>query len=308
MRLELAPLAARVRVSLEQGEPGFHRRHNGGPTASGPASVGDPVMVVVTFRDKKTGMWGENAGGERPMGMGQEESPMTFALLAALLIAPQGEAYTMMQNEYGQPLYWRQMPIQFSINPDNPFGLSEVEVEDAVLSATEAWEDVGAAIEFEYLGFTDTDEMGFDQQNVIFFDESWDQGDSKAAMTYNWSTEDGAIVSFDVGLNAEGFEWTIDELDPVMDIENVMAHELGHVLGLGHSDIDDLATMWEMTEPGELIKRNLRPDDENGLLANYGADVPMGMACSSSSNSSSALGWMVGVIAAGLCLRRRKDD
>jgi hypothetical protein len=242
------------------------------------------------------------------MGMGQEEHPMTFALLAALLIAPTGEAYTMMQNDYGQPLYWRQMPIQFSINPDNPFGLGEDEVEDAVLSAAEAWEDVGAAIEFEYLGLTDVDEMDFDQQNVIFFDESWEQGESKAAMTYNWSTEDGAIVSFDVGLNADGFEWTTDELDPVMDIENVMAHELGHVLGLGHSDIDDLATMWETTQSGELIKRNLRPDDENGLLANYGADVPMGVACSSSGGPSSALSWMVGAIAAGLCLRRRRDN
>jgi len=232
---------------------------------------------------------------------------MTIALLAALLIAPTGEAYTMMQNDYGAGLYWRQMPIKFSVNPENPFGLTEDEVEDAVLTAAESWETVGAAIEFEYLGFTDTRDMGFDQENVIYFSDEWDQGDSKAAMTYNWTTEDGAIVSFDVGINANGFEWTVDELDPVMDIENVMAHELGHVLGLGHSDIDDLATMWESTSSGELIKRSLRPDDENGLLANYGADVPMGLACSSAGgNTGSGLGWLVGMAAAGLCLQRRR--
>ncbi len=232
---------------------------------------------------------------------------MTLALLAALLIAPTGEAYTMMHNDHGAPLYWQQMPIQFTINPDNPYGLSAEEVEDAILSAAEAWEDVGAAIEFEYLGFTDVQEMGFDQVNVIYFDESWEQGDSKAAMTYNWSTEEGAIVAFDVGLNAEDYEYTVDELDPVMDLENVMTHELGHVLGLGHSDIDDLATMWDTTEPGELIKRDLRPDDENGLLANYGADVPMGVACSSSAGANGALGWLVGLVAAGLCLQRRRN-
>ncbi len=234
---------------------------------------------------------------------------MTLALLAALIIAPASEAYTMMANDHGAALYWRQMPIEFSINPENPFGLSEDEVEDAILTAAESWEAVGAAIEFEYMGFTDTQEMGFDSENVIYFSELWDEGDSKAAMTYNWSTEDGAIVAFDIGINAEDYEWTVEENGAVMDIENVMAHELGHVLGLGHSDIDDLATMWESTEAGELIKRSLRPDDENGLFAVYGADVPMGMACSSASGATpSGLGWLVGLTAAGLCLGRRRRD
>ncbi len=233
---------------------------------------------------------------------------MPIALLAALLITPTADAYTFMVNDAGAPLHWRQMPIPVAINPDNPFGLSEDEVEDAVLSAMESWESVGAAIEFEYLGFTDVQEASFDGENVVFFSSLWEEGASKGAMTYNWSTEDGAIVAFDIGINAEDYEWTVEENGAVMDIENVMAHELGHVLGLGHSDIDDLATMWETTQSGELIKRNLRPDDENGLLANYGADVPMGVACSSSGGPSSALSWMVGAIAAGLCLRRRRDN
>ncbi len=233
---------------------------------------------------------------------------MTLALIAALLAAPTSDAYTMMANDHGATLYWRQMPIKFAINPANDSGLSEDEIEDAILNAVESWETVGAAIEFEYLGFTDSEDMGYDQVNVIYFDRDWEQGDSKAAMAYNWTTEDGAIVAFDIGLNDENYLWTTDEMAPDMDLENVMAHELGHVLGLGHSDIDDLATMWENTSSGELLKRDLRPDDENGLLANYGADVPMGMACSSSgSGNSSALGWLVGAIAAGLCLRRRRD-
>ena len=233
---------------------------------------------------------------------------MTIALLAALLITPGSEAYTLMANDHGASLFWRQMPIQFAINPDNPFGLTEDEVEDAVLTAAESWETVGAAIEFEYLGFTDVQEMGYDGDNVVYFTELWDEGDSKAAMTYNWTTEDGAIVSFDVGINAESWEWTIDEGQPIMDIENVMAHEFGHVLGIGHSAIDDLATMWESTEPGELMKRSLRPDDENGLYANYGAEMPMGLACSSANGGTpSGLGWLLGMAAAGMCLRRRRQ-
>lgn len=232
---------------------------------------------------------------------------MTIALLAALLITPTSDAYTLMANDHGAALYWRQMPIQFAINPTNPYGLSEEQIEDAVLTAVESWESVGAAVEFEYLGFSDVEEMGYDGDNVIYFSEAWEEGDSKAAMTYNWTTEDGAIVAFDVGINAENWEWTIGEDDVIMDIENVMAHELGHVLGLGHSDIDDLATMWETTVPGELMKRSLRPDDENGLLANYGAEMPMGLACSSKGATPSGLGWLVGLAAAGMCMRRRRE-
>ncbi len=237
---------------------------------------------------------------------------MSIALLAALLITPGSEAYTLMANDHGSSLFWRQGAIQFAINPTNPFGLAEEEVEDAVMNAVESWETVGAEIEFQYLGFSDVDEMGYDGDNVIYFSEMWDEGESKAAMTYNWTTEDGAIVAFDIGINAENWEWTVGEDSPVMDLENVMAHELGHVLGLGHSDIDDLATMWATTEPGELVKRSLRPDDENGLLANYGTQLPMGLACSSmgmaSGSTPSSLGWLVGLAAAGLCMQRRRRD
>lgn len=233
---------------------------------------------------------------------------MTTALLAALLFAPTSEAYTHMTNDLGAPLHWRQMPIQFSINPENPFGLSEEEVEEAVLAAVESWETVGAAIEFEYLGTTDTQTNGFDGSNVIYFTDRWEESSSKAAMTYNWTTDDGAIVAFDIGVNAKDWEWTVTENNAVMDLENVMAHELGHVLGLGHSDIDDLATMWESTTRGELIKRSLRPDDENGLMAIYGTEVPMGLACSTSGTGQGALGWLVGLAAAGICLGRRRRD
>ncbi len=238
---------------------------------------------------------------------------MTSIALVALALVPSGHAYTYMENSQGYALGWSKTPIQFFVNPANPYGLTDDEVEDAALDAAESWEAVGAAIQFEYLGFTDKAEKGFDGENVVYFDETWEEGEGKAAMTYNWSTDTGDIVAFDIGINAIDLDWSVDEAVPSMDLQNTLAHELGHVLGLGHSDIDDLATMHELTESGELIKRTLRPDDENGLLSIYGAELPMGLACSSAltsrsrSGSGSSLGWLVGLAAAGLALRRRRD-
>lgn len=54
-----------------------------------------------------------------------------------------------------------------------------------------------------------------------------------------------------------------------MDIENVMAHEVGHVIGLGHPHNADSHTMWGYTTKGETHKRSLATGDENGANALY---------------------------------------
>ncbi|MFH1464680.1 MAG: matrixin family metalloprotease [Pseudomonadota bacterium] len=231
-------------------------------------------------------------------------------ILAVLaLLAPQSHAYTFMTSDEGAPLAWQQMPVRFAINPENPFGLSELEVEDAVLLAAEAWEATGAAVEFEYLGFTDTQEVGLDDENVLFFDDAWQDDRAKAAITSAWSTSEAEIVSFDVSINALDWEYTVSDEAPVMDLQNVLTHEFGHVLGLGHSDIDDLATMWATTSRGDLLRRSLRPDDENALFANYGMATPMGLACSTTPGGAGrlGLGWLAGLaLVAGAAVSRRR--
>lgn len=231
----------------------------------------------------------------------------TLAVLA--LLAPSTHAYTFMTSDAGDPLAWQMMPVRFAINPQNPNGLSELEVEDAVLAAIGAWEATGAAVEFEYLGFTDTRETAYDGENVLFFAETWDDERAKAAVTSAWSTTDGEIVSFDVAINAEDWDYTVSEEAPVMDVENVLTHELGHVLGIGHSDIDDLATMWGTTTKGDLTRRTLRPDDENAVFAAYGMATPMGLACSAlpGGKGRPGLGWLVGLaLATGAARSRRR--
>ncbi len=62
----------------------------------------------------------------------------------------------------------------------------------------------------------------------------------------------------------------------VVDLENTVTHEVGHFLGLAHSDADEMATMWACAEANEVFKRDLSADDIEGLCAVY----PPGCGCS----------------------------
>ena len=77
--------------------------------------------------------------------------------------------------------------------------------------------------------------------------------------------ENGEIIDADMLFNMYDFEW-ISGYDAVL--RNVMTHEFGHLLGLGHSDIEE-ATMHGSSEPGEISKETLDEDDINGINELY---------------------------------------
>jgi MYXO-CTERM domain-containing protein len=97
------------------------------------------------------------------------------------------------------------------------------------------------------------------------------------------------------------------EGQPFDDVQNTITHELGHVLGLMHSDTSADLVMYPSAPPGELTKRTLKDDDRDGLLSLYGTEpaanpAPLAMGCSATSTAS---GW--GVLALVLLtLGRRK--
>ncbi|MFI5308936.1 MAG: matrixin family metalloprotease, partial [Polyangiales bacterium] len=64
-----------------------------------------------------------------------------------------------------------------------------------------------------------------------------------------------------------------------VDLQNVVTHEAGHFLGLGHSDVPN-ATMSARATIGETSKRVLADDDRQGLCSIYGSNPPT--ACSDS--------------------------
>ncbi|XP_047309438.1 metalloendoproteinase 5-MMP-like [Impatiens glandulifera] len=66
----------------------------------------------------------------------------------------------------------------------------------------------------------------------------------------------------------EDIPWAMGAVPGTVDIETVVLHMLGHVLGLSHSNVSS-AVMWAHMQWG-LIKRDLDPDDIVGIRTLYG--------------------------------------
>jgi MYXO-CTERM domain-containing protein len=149
-----------------------------------------------------------------------------------------------------------------------------------------------ASISIEYLGETSTDHVGYDDapgaknENAVFFrTDDWAYSDSNqvALTTVTFRSDTGDILDADIEVNST---LNISTDRPLtaheFDLETVFAHELGHVLGLAHSN-ERTATMYATYNPGTFEQGQLKDDDRAGLCAIY---LPDGKRAGSSGEIS----------------------
>lgn len=72
-------------------------------------------------------------------------------------------------------------------------------------------------------------------------------------------------VDIDVNIS---YAWGNNGSSNLYDVGQVFTHELGHLLGLHHSNVSG-ATMWSGSAPGETYKRTIEADDKQGILHLY---------------------------------------
>lgn len=115
-------------------------------------------------------------------------------------------------------------------------------------------------------------------RNLIYWwnsESQWKQRHVEKAIaltTLYYDVGTGIIKKFDVELADWAYFFTVDTANAVTDVQNTITHELGHALGLDHSK-DPEATMYFMAPSGDITKRDLAPDDIEGLCTVY-APVP----------------------------------
>jgi hypothetical protein len=75
------------------------------------------------------------------------------------------------------------------------------------------------------------------------------------------------IIEADIHLNAKDFTFAVGALPDRIDLQGLLIHELGHVLGIGHS-ADARATM-NAGLPSGIAARSLEKDDRDAVCALY---------------------------------------
>ncbi|HCH65665.1 MAG: hypothetical protein CL927_19925 [Deltaproteobacteria bacterium] len=234
---------------------------------------------------------------------------MLAQVLMFALASPAG-AYSLKTNTEGDALRWLKIPVSYQINPTNRSGLDETEVESLIHGAFDQWQAVTKVpLSFDYQGETDVSAPSYtDNANVVYFENNWpDDWDSGfLALTFTWSVDYGEIIAFDMAIN-ESFDWTTSGQKGKHDLYNAVTHEVGHAVGMGHSDVLD-ATMFADSQTGDTAKRSLSEDDAQGLRYLYtGIVAEQRWSCATGgAPSSSFFGFLA--VAGTIGLRRRRFE
>lgn len=213
-------------------------------------------------------------------------NPVGFGIVAlAVLAASPASAFVLADTcQHQEPncpiLHWDTDgdPIPFRLQHDGALDFSFWDFETSVRAAFSVWAEVpGADVEFAegglFMGearYQDLTTETVDRESVLFFEETtWaPRAPEVIALTSITYADEGVIIDADIGFNAVDWQFTLGDDDVQVDFMSIAVHEIGHYLGLDHSD-DDAATMFAQYNPGEVGLRTLTDDDRAGLAALY---------------------------------------
>jgi hypothetical protein len=208
-------------------------------------------------------------------------------VLVALTSAPT-EAYLKLGTSQGGrtvTLRWNDFPIRYFITDASGGGVSPEGLRDAVGRAFTTWEGVDTAdISSSFGGFTNARPNDDDGLTVIGFVSRPDQDRTLGATSFLIDVQTGEIVESEIYFNSV-FTWSVagNGESGRFDLESIALHEIGHLLGLGHSALGETevrsggravlgaeAVMFPIAfSSGSVIGRTLREDDRAGVSDIY---------------------------------------
>lgn len=243
------------------------------------------------------------------------------AVLVVLAVPAPALAYLVKRTPGGAPVRWERARVEVTLGDTLEARLPDGHARRAAVIALDAWRGHGGPdLELSTMAEPGPYRASMPGIQVVLLDE-WAYAPGLLAVTAtSYREADGVIVDADVLVNPASELALLDELapEPRFDLGAVLAHELGHALGLGETDADPLATMWPRIRRGETHQRTLAADDEEGVAEAYrgaklapvggcgGARVAMGRS------GAGAVPWLVVALVLTLALalawRRRSVE
>jgi uncharacterized protein (TIGR03382 family) len=201
--------------------------------------------------------------------------PLVVAAVFAAGFSTQGNRWP---NQAGQP-------VTFMINPAGAPGIGDTSDDEAIRRAFGTWDSVACSfLQFQEQPWVEPAVVAADGVNRIFWvTEGWPQDQrTTIALTFTfYRTDTHVITDADISNNAVYYMWTTTDSavsQTTVDVETILFHEIGHFVGLDHSQ-DPQAAMFASNN--KLIQRGPAQDDVNGVCSLYHngqppPDVPQG--------------------------------
>ncbi len=159
---------------------------------------------------------------------------------------------------------------------------------DGLKAAFETWSDAAAGLPRVTLRSGTPDKVGYSlkgpNQNTVRYAAKGgpDVGGTLATTVRTYDNKTMALLDADVIINGKHRYRSLEAALPeqkngpvVYDLQSVLTHELGHFHGLEENLSDHEATMYFVTQPGEIHKRWLTDVDRTDIATLYETEASM---------------------------------
>ena len=185
-------------------------------------------------------------------------------------------------------LRWNDFPIRYFVTERGAAGVTAQQFQSAIATSFDVWDNVPTAdLSTQFAGFTAANPVSGDGMTVLGYENRPDLDRVLAATNFIIDVQTGEVVESDIFFNT-AFPWSTDAagISGRHDVQSIAVHEIGHLLGLGHSALGETelisggrrvlgaeAVMFPIAfAAGSIHDRTLKADDLAGITDIYGTN------------------------------------